>query len=465
MAIIKGDPRPIIAPREKVGKDIIVHEGYRHAVVDSKVQVYTNLLTHLSGSKWRGWLYTQVKGADEAVAPFQVDKEIPLQQYKLVKDYECLLQGNLSETIDEKGEVQLTGTVITYPYWMVNYGDMWVADIGEGKAGLFTVTGVTKKTRFKETVYELQIKLQQPMTAELARQLSLYVQETYHFDRDYLKYGQNPYVVSDEYHSKLELEKMLSSHHEIYLNTFMDWQVKSFRVPLPTTSPTYDPFVVRAVTNMIDLMEFNILPRMNRFNMSEYGIENTITLFDCLLDYKPEMLKCTAMRKARLLPARSFKKGIRFAPFAFSGFAQAVVPAGGVFDNSNIENAVGWLPWGGGNGCGCPTTTDCGGVDLDLGGILGGGGMTVSDGTEGTVLPHIHKDGFYILSEAFYNHDIPNMTKFERLLWLGIEHATINASDVLPYYRSFCNWSLQDKFFLGPLLFILTAYALRTVND
>lgn len=463
MAIVKGDPRPITAPRETPGKDIIVHEEYRHAVVDSKVQVYTNLLTHLAGSKWRGWLYTQIKGADEAIAPFQRDKEINLQQYKLVKDYEVLLQGNLSESIDTKGEVSLSGTVITYPYWMVNIGDMWVADIGSGQAGLFAVTAVVKKTRFKETVYELSIKLQEPMTEELARELGLYVQEVYYFDRNFLKYGQNPYVVSDEYHGKQELTKLLNEYKGIYLNTFMDWQVKSFRVPSPATVATYDPFVVRAISNMIDLMENNIAQRMNRFNMSEYGIENTITLFDCLLDHKPEHLKTIAMRKTRLMPAREFRKNIRFNTFAFSGFAQAVVPSGGIYDNSNASNPVQWVPWGGGDGCGC-TANDTSDTMLGVGGNIAGGGETPSDGTEGTVLPKVH-DSAYILSNAFYERNLPAMTKFERLLWLGIEKTTVNVVDVLPYYRSFHSWSQQDKFYLGPLLFIMSEYALRTIND
>lgn len=461
MAIVKGDPRPITAPRQDIGKDIIVPESYRHAVVDSKKQIYTNLLTHLPGSKWRGWLYTQVKGADEATAPFQKDKEIPLQQYKLVKDYECLLQGNLNETVDEKGEVQLSGTVITYPFWIVNVGDMWVADIGDGTAGLFTVTNVTKKTRFKESLSELQIKLQEPLDEDTARRLAMYVQETYHFDRDYLKYGQNPYIVSDEYQGKLDLERLLKAHHEIYLNTFMSWQTKSFKVPEPATTPTYDPFVVNCITNIIDLMEYNILPRMNRFNMSDYGIEKTITLFDCLLEHKPEVLKCIAMRKTRYMSARDFKRSIRFNSFAFSGYAQAIVPADGIFDNSNTSNAVQWFP-ASSNGCGCPTVDT--GLGTMTGSNVGGGGQTPSDGTEGTVLPKIH-DSAYILSEAFYDRDMANMTLFERLLWLGMERTTVNAVDVLPYYRSYCTWSKQDQFYLGPLLFILTSYALRTIND
>ncbi len=457
------DPRPITAPRDTPGKDIIYPEQYRHAVVDSKQQIYSNLLTNLPGMKWRGWLYTQVKGKDEAYMPFDRHKALPLQQYKLIKDYELLLQGNLSTSIDQvTGEVKYSGTVLTYPSWMVNYGDVWIADIGEGKAGLFTVTEVTKKTMFKESVYELQLSLVEPMTDALAGEIAQFVQQTYVFQRDFMRFGQNPYLIEDEYQNKLDLEKLLAVHQEIYVNSFINWQTKSFMVPEPKSSMIYDPFIVRMITGTIDLMQYNLLTRMSRYNVSDFGIEDTNTLFECLLDRKPEMLSYGVMRKARLISTKNFTPNVRFGSIAFSGYRYVVAPNGGSYDKLN--------PTGGGvlmvptttDPCGCDPTPWNDVLDLDIN--VGGGGQTVSDGTEGTVLPNIHSDA-YILSAAFYDRDMANMTKFERLLWDGMEKATVNASDVIIYYKSWSKWSIQDKFYLTPLLFILTQYALRSLYD
>lgn len=459
----KVDPRPVHAPKDIVGKDVIYPEPYRHAVVDSKEQIYTSLLTNLPGMKWTGWLYTQVKGAQEEFAPFDRNKDIPLQQYRLIKDYEMLVQGNLTQTIEDDGTVLFRGTAITYPLWMVNYGDIWIADVGQGQAGFFTVTAVTKKTMFKESIYELSLSMVEPMSAELARVLPFFVQETYHFQRDFLKYGQNPYLIEDEYANKKELEKMRDTHHEIYANQFMNHQVKSFVVPEPSNAPTYDPFVTKAVTSMIDLMKLNILARMNRFNVADFGIEDAITLFDCLLQRKPELLCCTAVRKVKLINVRQMQRNVRYHTFAFSGYRNLVTPDGGTFDNTGTGNGVVMIPTSN-NGCGCATYPDPDDITGIVGTTLGGGGQTPSDGTEGTALPNIHSSA-YILSEAFYEGDRPTMTKFERLLWDGMELKTVNAADVLVYYRSWCKWSRQDKFYLGPLLFILTEYALRSLYD
>lgn len=465
MPIPKFDPRDPIIPKKNLTPDAIYAEPYRHAVVDSKVTHYNDLYTFLPGSKWKGVLFTQIKGADEEPAPFQIGKDIPLQQYKKVKNYELLLQGSgLQTTIDEIGQENLTGTCLVYPGWLVNFGDMFIADIGSGQAGLFTITGrPEKKSRFNDAVFEIQVKLQEVMTAELERQIDVYVQETYYFDRNYLKYGSNPYVVDDQYQDKVTLEKLNKEYREMYVNMFFDYQHNTFVVPDPKTAKTYDPFIVKAITSIIDLMQFNLMHRINRFNVSDFGIEKAVTLFDCLLDYKPEQLKFLAMRNYKVIPAHQFTKNIRAYSFAFSGFAQMVTPAGGPFDPYNVSG-VGVVPMVPvPNGCcaGC----DEGEWPVDSFGInLGGGGETVSDGTEGTVLPIVHKDA-YILSKAFYDHDLPNMTKFERLLWSGMERTTVNAADVLVYYKSFGNWSQTDRFYLGPLLFILTEYALRSLYE
>lgn len=465
MPIPKYDPRDPIIPKLNPTKDVIYDEKYRNAVVDSKEVHYDDLYTFLPGSKWKVTLYTQIKGASEEHAPFQRGKDIPLQQYKKVNNYELLLQGSLSVTIDGMGQEETTGTCLVYPGWLVNFGDMFVADIGNGMAGLFTINErPTKKSRFKEAVYEISVKLQDYMTAELERELELYVQETYYFDRSLIRYGSNPFIVKAQYQDKMDLQKYGAQFREMYVTEFFNYQHNTFVVPEPSTAPTYDPFLTRAVTHLVDLMQFNLIHRVNRFNASDLGIERTVTLWDCLLERKPAMLKCLAMRKFKTIPAHLFSKNIRAYSFAFSGFSQMVAPDGGPFDPNNISGAgvVPMVPLP----SGCCNTCDDGewANEISVGIALGGGGETPDDGTEGTKLPHVNKD-MYVLSEAFYNRDFPNMTKFERLLWTGLEEATVNASDVIPYYNSYCRWSKTDKFYLGPLLFILTEYALRSFYE
>ena len=459
----KLDPTPIHAPKQQTTQDVIYPDNYHHAVVDTKLMPMQHLLTHLPGAKWKGYLYTQVKGANEAYEPFQMNRDPTLQQYKKIVDYELLLQGSLNHSVDQTtGTVTITGTCLTYPMWMVNYGDMWIADIGQGQAGLFTVhQAPVKKTRFQQAVYEIQLKLVEPMTADIERAIDLCVQETYYFQRDFLKYGSDPYVVAEEYEYKKELERLLTSHHRIYVENFFNMQVKTFVVPTTNGLETYDPYLVRAVTGMIDLMEFNLMPMINRYNVADFGLERVTTLWDCLMDRQPDLLCCTAMRKAKVIPISYFRKNIRFASIAFSGFKQVVVPDGGIGDPTGT-NGLSWAV-SSYNDCGC-IVNDTSGVGPGNVVPIGGGGETISDGTEGTVLPNVNATG-YVLSEAFYNKDLPGMTKFERLLWLGLERKTVNAVDVLPYYKSYCKWSRYDKFYLTPLLFILTSYALRSLYD
>lgn len=468
MPIPKYDPRDPIIPKKNVTEDVIYKEQYRNAVVDSKQTHYNDLFTFLPGSKWKVILYTQIKGGEEEAAPFQRGKDIPLQQYKKIINYELLLQGSLSTAIDENGMEVSTGTCLVYPGLRVNFGDMFIADIGNGRAGLFTINErPVKKSRFKESVFEVSVVLQDYMTAELDRELETYVQERYYFDRNQLKYGSSSIIVESQYHDKTDLEKFGNQFREMYVHEFYNYQYNSFILADPAGAPTYDPFLTRAVTHLIDLMAFPMAHKINRFNASDLGIERVITLWDCLLERKPMLLPCLAMRNFKAIPAHLFSKSIRAQSFAFSGMSQMLGPDGGTFDVHNPGSSGGGgtvpmvpIP----SGC-CNSCDDGDWANEVISGIKpGGGGQTPDDGTEGTKLPWVHKDA-YVLSKAFYDHDDANMTKFERLLWLGLEESTVNASDVMPYYKSYCKWSKTDKLYLGPLLWILTEYALRSFYE
>ena len=132
----------------------IAEEHQRNALVDSKVTPYAALLTHIEGSSWFVDYYSQVLGADDDVTPYQPTQSAIYQQYLLIKKFELKLQGSLSVSDDSDTSVMtVTGSATVYPYMKPNKGDAFIADIGDGRVGQFTVDGITKQTILKETCY------------------------------------------------------------------------------------------------------------------------------------------------------------------------------------------------------------------------------------------------------------------------------------------------------------------------
>jgi hypothetical protein len=159
------DPPEPLPPPGQINATITAPE-YRHSLIDAKITPLSSLLVHIEGSSWTTDYYSQILGVDEELSPFQPNQPSVYQQYLLVKKYELKLQGSLSISQDpETTAMTVTGNATLYPYLKPNYGDMFIADIGDGRAGMFVVNQPpTKKTILKETCWEISFELRYERT-------------------------------------------------------------------------------------------------------------------------------------------------------------------------------------------------------------------------------------------------------------------------------------------------------------
>ena len=189
MPIVQLPANPPRASQAKPNPITITTPDYRHSIVDSRVTPSSALLTYIEGMSWYVDYYSQVLGGDEELSEFQPGQIAPYQQYHLIHRYELKLQDSLSTNInDESGLAEITGSAIIYPFMMPNTGDAFIADIGDGRAGQFTITSVTPKSIFKQTCYEINFQLSRMVDAELVELLATHVVKTSHYERDYVLY-------------------------------------------------------------------------------------------------------------------------------------------------------------------------------------------------------------------------------------------------------------------------------------
>ena len=151
-------------------------------VVDTRYESKANLLTHVEGSSWNVNYYSQVLNADNAPIGQQVDRNAIYQQYTFIEMFELKVTQPLTSSQDSTTkEMTLIGTANVYPHVIPNRGDMFIADVGDGRTAIFKVTSCERKSIFKDTCYSIDYILTNYTTKELRADLDNKVIKKYAF--------------------------------------------------------------------------------------------------------------------------------------------------------------------------------------------------------------------------------------------------------------------------------------------
>ena len=174
--------------------------SFQSAVIDTDVQHLAALLTHVSGLPWVVDYYSQAVGANQNLSAYQPGQLAPYQQYYLIKNYEMRVSSALSSSQDAStGIMTITGSSTMYPFVIPNEGDLFIADVGDGRLAQFTITSVQRLTQLKQTCYTVNYTLQAYLTPQIQTDLTNKVVLTNYFVKDYMVYGKNPVVVDSAY--------------------------------------------------------------------------------------------------------------------------------------------------------------------------------------------------------------------------------------------------------------------------
>lgn len=458
MAVLNASKPPIQNNRDQVVEPVIksVAEPLKTSIVETQFTPRSAILTHLSGSRWIVDYYSQVIGTNEELKAFDPNQQTIYQSYRRINRCEILLQGGLNTSISgPTNEAKITGTAILYPGLIPNQYDVIIGDIGDGRLGQFTITEVPqRKSYFNDSAYEITFEMSRYYDKQIEDMLEQRVVKNLFFQRDYLTYGQNPYLVEDDYHYSQNLEKYIASLEDRWVKEFYNPSKKVFLVP-GQADITYDPYLVKAVMALFTQNNNSLYRQVNVLNVDDWGLNTIDTLWTLLLS-RDEFKIHSIFKQYTLLSSTRFSMVAQLNGIRFSGVNSVVVPKDHDLGYGNGEYGNGGLAVGFCGDC-------CAGCAGDKGTQANDSAATEDDGTMGTKLPKVNRDGYYILSQAFYEKDFPNMTKFEKLLWDGILKSKIDPSDVFAYFEAYPKWSKIDRFYLGIILVILMRYSLRSI--
>lgn len=409
---------------------------YKGVAVDTQTIPLKTLLTAIEGRRWVVTWFSQVLNEDNEVAAQQTTRLAINQQYRRINDLELKVTDTipLNPTFNsESTEFDARGRANMYPGVIPNVGDMFIADVGDGRAGLFLVAPpVEQRTIFTQTTYSIEFTLKEYLTAASHADLLEKSVQEYYFVRDFLDTGINPLITTKAHGQYKELVEMRDQLPTEYLSQYIDREYSTLMVP--GDEPTlYDPFLTLFVNACFgDKVTDNYVRGLTLPTVMDDRPHLPLSVLDAILDLRPRTLK-RAERKIGIMNTRLFLANPYFGGIRYSGIAQVVWPPN---ERAGITSVGDWamrtLPG--------PITPN-------------------ADGSRD--IPQIFADEHYIFSQAFYTRDTNNLSLLEALVWQMLDTNTVDPEQVITLWDKSYDWDALSQFYYLPVLYALIPSALR----
>ncbi|AGX01943.1 virion structural protein [Erwinia phage PhiEaH1] len=423
-------------PIPKPEQPVLNPTPYKGVPVDTQVIPLKTLLTAIEGRRWVVTWFSQVLGGDGETAAQQDSRLAINQQYKRINDLELKVTDPIpvNPTYNvEATEFEARGRANMYPGVIPNPGDMFIADLGDGRPGLFIVISpVEQKTIFTQTTYSIEYTLKQYLTPEDHQDLIEKTVREYYFVRDFLDTGINPLITTEAHEQYVQLLEMREALPQEYLNQYIDREFSTLLVP--GFDRVYDPFLTTFVDTCFGDKVTEVFTRgLNKPTVMDDRQRLPVTLFDAIVDLRPRTLK-RADKQIKLLSTRLFHRNPYYGGIRYSGLYDVVYPPNA--RAGDITEGQSWAERG------LPPPPE-----------------PNTDGSRD--IPAVMADGYYILSKAFYDRDTTNLSLLEAMVWQMFDNNTVDPASVIKLWDKSYDWEPLSQFYLLPVLYALIPSAMR----
>lgn len=408
-------------------------EKYRGVEVETTYTEQRPLALYIEGQQWFVDYYKQILNDDDEGNPLSTDTPFALQQYRKIKNTELKLTSPLSGSFDSApNEWTMTGTANMYPSIVPNKGDVFVADIGDGRSGIFVVEVVNEKSIYKDTAYEIDFSLMFEYREDgHGENLERKVVETLYFEKDRILYGDIPLVTEKKHLSDIELRQWEKLLFEKLFSDFVDSDEMTWRVPVAG----YRLYDFHYTQMMMKLFETDsiLLRSIRLLNLGIPRAQQSYSFWDVLLDKD---------RKRLALVDKQFHittRGAIYAPAVLNSAFYSTFNAYNV-PMSFVKYAV--------NG-----KMEVEHVTKDLAFVVDIQSRKVDLDKQPTIY-HVSQDNAYVLSDFFYN-DQGNLSVLEDLVKNYLDNKGVNQERLQQLLDECLLWCPLDQFYYFPILIIL----------
>jgi len=433
---------------------------YKGLPVDAQKTAVSQMLVYVEGSSWIVTYYRQLLTTDNEVSAQQPDRAPIEQQYQVINGFELKVTDPLTSSFEaETSESKLSGGGTIYPSFRPNKGDMFIADIGDGRRAVFEVTEVEQKNIFRDTTYAIQYQVVDYLTEERKVDLERKTVKTTYFHREFVISGQNPIVIEGEHNAILVMGKAIEDLRVRYMAQCYDAATKTFLVPRQHKK-TYDPF-------MMDILDYwfpyQTQPADKRIKHyvpgGDQGFE-VLTLWQCLIRGDAVLIDQLEREfdtvSVSQLPARAYFRGLRFSAIERTLFPKN---RGLSVDGRDVaithERLV--SPY---------SEPEIEAIELTYAirnRILNGTGDIPPDQITVPLIHPVGCDDFYVLSERFYTKSTYGQSHLEYQTWRYLEKMELDTDVLIRLINDVPNWGLMERFYYIPVLVLLLNAAMKRV--
>lgn len=435
---------------------------YKGIAIDTKYVPKSNLLNWINGSNWRVVYYSQILDVSQEPTPLALAREPAYQQYRKIVDMDIKVSQSLDISQDERIRTfSVTGSGHTYPFLTPNQGDMFIANIGDGTLGLFTITSTRRETFLRDSVYAVEWKMVSHLTEEQSTNLDLKSEITYHYSSASLLGGCGPFVTEAE----AEDSKSFSYYHDElirrFLNDFFSPEHGTFLVP-DQELKTYDHWVTRYMQSIISIASNRLMQRVKVLNVMSEPIMKRDTIWDAIICRDANRL-CYGTIKAGLASTRISRWRPELQAIGYTGIGSFLYPADPPYDvdsKYDSEDVITpfVMPLREGRSR-KPLLRYQSQKERDL------KWFQFDPKAEGfNKLPIIHPvtiDEYYVLSENFYMDVGYKQSRLEQLLKQYLDKADIDRECLKSVLECCLEWDNLERYYYFPILIALIRTTLK----
>ncbi len=201
----------------------------------------------------------------------------------------------------------MRGSANVYGVLIPKEGDCFLADIGDGREGLLSVTSTNRLSHYTATVHEIEYQLIEYSTAELREKLERKVQNRQVFHKDFLDTGNSPLLTDEQTHL---VSRMKEHYGRLVMLYFHDFYSRDKQTLLVPNQPriTYDPWLVRYVKTILTTDDHPMIRHLKEYNVQGDQAMYEFTLWNCLETMDVSLL-AMSVHQAGLVDIRQFWNG------------------------------------------------------------------------------------------------------------------------------------------------------------
>lgn len=419
-------------------------------VVDNEFTDKANLKRYIEGMPITTNYYQMVNDGVMGTYGYDPLKSPLLQQYIRVNGLELRLDGDILPTQNVKDQTfTIKGTAYVTAGVIPAEGDLFSYDVGDGRHGIFQINQQTRMTAMNNTVYQVEFQLIFYTSDKRFNDLETKVIEEMFFLKDFEQFGKSAVVTTETFDTLKYLYKAQHDMARDYIREFKSNEHHFLAVPGQPSS-TYDPFVAAAFRGLIDPTRFPEIDRVNTYSFSADEFQSLYTIWDVILERRKELL-VGVREKSMAANVGTFAPMPMSFSMRYCGATVLVMPGSDTEVYSSITNFGNmWTP-GEGKMPGGPEFLKAPNNIVGLANTI-------------PMLHPVSKDGYYVLSKAFYNKEPEGFSLLEKLLWDYLDNRFVNIDHLRHIATNYRAWPSVRRFYYVPLVMILIQISLQNAG-